>query len=161
MTTDWVKTNSTRAVFLGYQIRSASLEIGRKLSHIVEAVDCTISEFYILRANWDKGTLRQAEIAAYSDLTQPEMSEAFKGLTHKKFIAPVHDETDTHKTCYKITETGLQVRDSLVEKYSNYMTSLCSGLSQKDIEQTLYVLMKFHENIHMKTEHSSSVAPIR
>lgn len=161
MISNWVKTKSSRTVFLGYQIRSVNLEIGHTLSQIMEAAECTMSEFYILRADWDKGALTHAEIAAHADLPKTEMCEAFQELTKKKFITPVQDKSSTHQESYRLTEIGLEARQRLLSKYSNLMTSLCRGLSQKDIEQTLYVLMKLHENIHLRTEQSETVIPIR
>ena len=159
--TDGGAIESSRAEFLGYQIRSLSMETDRALLDVMADSNFTMTEFYILRAHWFKGALSLIEIEAHSNLPVLEISGALETLQEKSLIKIIPNRENDAASVYEITSHGTQVRDNLMAKYSNFISSLCRGLSQKDIDHALYVLLKLHENVHTRIGHEAEVIPIR
>ena len=155
MLNDNMKNNPTRAIFLEYQMRSINLELSRLLPGVIEGVNCTLAEFYVMRANWEKGILTHSEIAAHASLGPSELEAAIEGLLGKNIIVAANSGSTLDASRYKLTATGSRVRDELMKIYADFVTNLYAGLTEEEIDKALYVVMKLHENIHTETESTS------
>ena len=152
MLNDNMKNEPTRAIFLEYQMRSINLELERLLPEVIGGVNCTLPEFYIMRANWEKGMLSHSEIAAHASLEPAELKTAIKSLLGKNIIVAANSGSTLEASHYKLTVAGSRARDELMKIYTSFISNLYAGLTEEEIDKALFVVMKLHENIHRETE---------
>lgn len=143
-----VTADTTKASFLNYQIRSVNLEIERVLPSLLRDTGCDLNEFYILRAHWAKGTLSFAEISAHADLTDETTKAAIYSLIEKGYVADLKSSGIDPLLSYKLTGSGLKIRQLLMTKYTEFISKLYAEVPEQDIEYALGIMMKIHSSLH-------------
>ncbi|WP_026941167.1 MarR family winged helix-turn-helix transcriptional regulator [Hellea balneolensis] len=164
MTMDFnVNADTTKASFLDYQIRSLYLETERKLPCLLDDSGCNLSEFYILRAHWDKGSLSFTELSAHADLSDESATKAIASLIQKGLLADIKGKGINPLSSFKLTPLGSKTRQNTMAKYDRFIAELYAGLSEQDIEHALRVMMTLHQNLQLdsvQTGENSTVTSI-
>lgn len=139
----------TKASYLDYQIRSLHLETERKLPSLLDDSGCNLSEFYILRAHWDKGSLSFTELSAHADLSDESATKAIEALLQKGLLADIKGRGINPLSSFKLTPLGSKIRQNIMAKYDQFIAELYAELSDHDIEHALRVMMTLHQYLQL------------
>ena len=133
---------SNSHLFYAYHIRSAFLVFEQALRKLLNEMDVTLENFYILQCDWGGEEASFEDIKAHAILSDEEARLSVNNLIIKGYI--VEGAKDGF---YALSSEGSVLRTQLLEAYYEHVFDATKGLSEPTIETALSSLLRFQDNL--------------
>ena len=132
---------------LPYHIRGAFRGFETALARYLATKEFPLSQFYILRLQWDAQGESQKTLAQKSFMTESVASQVIKAMEKEGLLERKSDPTDARKKLVFITPKGQTLRAEMMTHGMTLSKSHYSpDISPEDIRTTIDVLIKVRES---------------
>ena len=126
---------------LPYFLRGAFREFETAMSRYLVDFDLPLSQFYILRLEWNDGGNTQIDIAKRAFMTESVASQVLKKMEAQDLIRRKADPSDRRNRLVHLTSTGKELRRRIVRDGVQIANENGPQLATKDIQTTVKVLI--------------------
>lgn len=127
---------------LPFHIRAAFRGFETALSRYLATVDIPLSQFYILRLNWEECGHQQNDIAERACMTESVASQVIQKMVKSGLLARQADAEDARKRLVVLTEKGQSLRRKIAKEGIAISTKNAPKISKEDMKTTISVLME-------------------
>lgn len=133
---DYSLPHHVRGAFRGYETA---------LSRYLAPQNLPLSQFHILRLQWDETGQTQKNIAEKSFMTESVASQVIKAMEKDGLLRRQTDRADARKKLVFITEKGIKIRERIVVTGITLLREHAPDISVDDVKTTINVLIKVRE----------------
>ena len=126
---------------LPYHIRGAFRGFETALSRYLATLDMPLSQFYILRLEWDEEGHLQNEIAEKSCMSESVASQVIQKMEKAGLVKRKSDPTDSRKRRVILTKYGTSLRKKVIEQGLKLSQEHGPDISREDMLTTIAVLI--------------------
>lgn len=130
---------------LPYHLRGAFRGFETALSRYLKNVELPLSQFYILRLQWDAKGHTQSSIAKKAFMTESVASQVIKQMESANLVKRAPDPKDKRIRLVFLTQAGVDLREKVVRYGIETSSKHSPDISRSDIITTMSVLKKIHE----------------
>lgn len=127
---------------LPYHIRGAFRGFETALSRYLATIDLPLSQFYILRLQWDDLGAQQSEIAEKSCMSESVASQVIQKMEKAGLVKRKLDPKDSRKRRVFITPHGNALRENVIRKGIQLSQKHAPNISREDMFTTINVLIE-------------------
>ena len=122
-----------RGAFRGYEIA-----LGRYL----KAYDLPLSQFYILRLQWEGNENTQKWIAEQAFMSDSVASQVIKSMENRGLLRRKTNPSDSRSLVVSLTHSGIALREKIAKDGIQISTEHAPKISKQDIQTAMEVLKK-------------------
>lgn len=127
---------------LPYHIRGAFRGFETALGRYLAVLDLPLSQFYILRLQWDALGSSQNEIAERACMTESVASQVIQKMEKAGLLKRKTDAEDARKRRVYITKKGETLREKVMRDGIQISKEHAPNLSREDIKTTISALIE-------------------
>ena len=127
---------------LPFHIRGAFRGFETALSRYLAIIDLPLSQFYILRLQWDELGHQQSEIAEKSCMSESVASQVIQKMEKAGLVERKSDPEDSRKLRVILTAYGRKLREKLMREGLQISKKHTPDISREDMLTTIAVLVK-------------------
>jgi len=127
---------------LPHHIRGAFRGFETALSRYLATVDLPLSQFYILRLQWDERGHQQSDIAEKSCMSESVASQVIQKMEKAGLVERKSDPEDSRKLRVVLTPQGKTLREEVVITGIQLSKKHTPDISREDMLTTIAVLIK-------------------
>jgi DNA-binding MarR family transcriptional regulator len=98
-----------RSSNLSIELRSAVLQLARRIRQERSDEAITLSEFAVLAVLGHHGPMTPRTLAGHEQISPPSMTRTITGLAEKGYVAKKQHPTDRRQVLVELTDTGLSI----------------------------------------------------
>ena len=129
-----------RGAFRGYEIA-----LGRYLKRY----DLPLSQFHILRLQWDKNGNVQNKIADRAFMSASVTSQVIKAMENRDLLMRKSDPNDSRSRLVSLTPKGRALRDKIAREGIQISAKNAPKISKEDMKTAMEVLKKVKEGFDL------------
>ena len=129
-----------RGAFRGYEIA-----LGRYLKRY----DLPLSQFHILRLQWDENGNVQNKIADRAFMSASVTSQVIKAMENRDLLMRKSDPNDSRSRLVSLTPKGRALRDKIAREGIQISTKNAPKISKEDMKTAMEVLKKVKEGFDL------------
>jgi len=130
---------------LPYFLRGAFREFETALSRYLAKFSLPLSQFYILRLEWDEDGNAQADIAKRAFMTESVASQVIKKMEYADLVRRKTNPTDHRSQLVQLTPRGKAMRDTIAREGIQISKANAPEISKEDMKTAIEVLIKVRE----------------
>ena len=127
---------------LPYHIRGAFRGFETALSRYLAEIDLPLSQFYILRHQWDELGYQQSDIAEKACMSESVASQVIKKMEESGLVKRKADPNDSRKRRVVLTPRGKTLREEVMMHGINLSKNHGPRISREDMMTTISVLIE-------------------
>lgn len=131
---------------LPYYIRGAFRGFETALGRYLVQYKLPISQFYILRLQWNEAGNSQIDIAERAFMTESVASQVLKKMEISDLVRRKDDPSDRRSRLVQLTQTGKHLRERIVTEGIALSNENAAQISREDIMTTIDVLRKVQQS---------------
>jgi len=115
-----------------------------------------VSQFYILRLQWNEEGNSQIDIAARAFMTESVASQVLKKMEARDLVRRKANPNDRRSRLVHLTQTGRKMREHIVSGGIQISKENAPDISREEMMTTIQVLMKVRQSFEDYNRRSSS-----
>lgn len=127
---------------LPYYIRGAFREFETALGRYLAPYNIPLSQFYILRLQWNEAGNSQIDISERSFMSESVASQVIKKMEENDLVRRKPDPSDRRSRLVLLTPKGKAIRDKIMQDGIKISKENTPDISPEDIRTTMEVLLK-------------------
>jgi len=132
---------------LGYRMRSLSMQLTRRFSEKLEALNVTTVHWLVLCRLWREDGVPVSEIASYIELEGGSLAGVLERMEDRGLISRRSCSEDKRRMLVFLTDEGDRLFDILPEIALNHCNLCIGGLSDEDVQFMTRVLTTLITNL--------------
>lgn len=134
---------------LPYHLRGAFRGFEIALGRYLKRFDLPLSQFYILRLQWDENGSTQGDIAKHAFMSESVASQVIKKMETRGLVRRKPDPNDNRSQRVSLTRTGEKLRDIITKEGMQISTENAPEISPEDMKTAIQVLKKIREGFDL------------
>jgi len=134
---------------LPYHLRGAFRGFETALGRYLKRFDLPLSQFYILRLQWDEDGSTQGDIARLAFMSESVASQVIKKMEARGLLRRRPDPSDNRSQRVSLTRTGEKLRDIIAKDGIKISTENAPEISPEDMKTAIQVLKKIREGFDL------------
>jgi len=134
--------NKSLPYFLRGAFRGFETALGRYLAEY----NLPLSQFYILRLQWNENGNSQIDIAERAFMTESVASQVLKKMEHNNLVRRKANPNDRRSRLVHLTSAGKALRERIVTDGINLSMKNAPKISKQDMKTTIEVLIKVRQS---------------
>ena len=131
---------------LPYFLRGAFRGFETALGRYLTEFNLPVSQFYILRLQWNEDGNSQIDIAKRAFMTESVASQVLKKMEARDLVRRKADPNDGRSRLVNLTQTGRKMREHIVSDGIKISNQNAPQISREDMITTIEVLMKVRQS---------------
>jgi len=131
---------------LPYFLRGAFRGFETALGRYLTEFNLPVSQFYILRLQWNEDGNSQIDIAKRAFMTESVASQVLKKMEARDLVRRKADPNDGRSRLVNLTQTGRKMREHIVSDGIKISNQNAPQISREDMMTTIEVLMKVRQS---------------
>lgn len=127
---------------LPYHIRGAFRGFEIALSRYLVALNLPLSQFYILRLQWNDNGYQQNNIAEKACMSESVASQVIQKMEKTGLVKRETDPADSRKRLVTLTAYGRAMRKKVIEQGTQLSEEHAPNISREDMMTTISVLIE-------------------
>ena len=127
---------------LPYHIRGAFRGFETALSRYLATLDLPLSQFYILRLQWDGEGSQQSDIAEKACMSESVASQVIQKMEKTGLVKRESDPADSRKLHVVLTPHGKTLREKVLQEGIHISKEHAPKISREDMLTTIAVLIE-------------------
>ena len=134
---------------LPYHLRGAFRGYETALGRYLKRFDLPLSQFYILRLQWDEGGKTQKDIAARAFMSESVASQVIKKMEDRGHLRRKPSPQDSRSQLVFLTSRGEALRESITKEGIQISMKNAPDISREDMKTAIQVLQKVREGFDL------------
>ena len=134
---------------LPYHLRGAFRGFETALGRYLKQFDLPLSQFYILRLQWDEDGSSQGHIAKLAFMSESVASQVIKKMETRGLVRRKPNPNDNRSQHVSLTRTGEKLREVIVKDGLKISAENGPEISSEDMKTTIQILKKVRESFEL------------
>lgn len=134
---------------LPYHLRGAFRGYETALGRYLKRYDLPLSQFYILRLQWDEKGDSQKDIAKRAFMSESVASQVIKKMEERGLLRRKADPRDSRAQSVSLTNFGKTLRETIAREGIKISTENAPDISREDMKTAIQVLQKVREGFDL------------
>ena len=134
---------------LPYHLRGAFRGYETALARYLKRYDLAISQFYILRLQWNESGVDQSDVAKHAFMSKGVASQVIQKMENKGLLRRKTDPKDSRKQLVSLTFAGEALRTKIAKEGIQISTKNAPDISREDMKTAIEVLKKVREGFDL------------
>lgn len=134
---------------LPYHLRGAFRGYETALGRYLKRYDLPLSQFYILRLQWDKKGNSQTDIANQAFMSESVASQVIKKMEARNLLRRKANPKDSRAQLVYLTARGTALRETIASEGIQISTENAPDIPREDIKTAIRVLKKVREGFDL------------
>lgn len=134
---------------LPYHLRGAFRGYETALGRYLKRFDLPLSEFYILRLQWEDDGNFQGDIAENAFMTKSVASQVIKKMEAKGLVRRKPNPEDNRGYLVFLTDSGKSLRETIAKEGIQISNNNAPKISREDMKTAIQVLIQIREGFDL------------
>jgi len=141
---------------LPYYLRGAFRGFETALGRYLKTFNLPVSQFYILRLQWDEAGNSQIDIAERAFMTESVTSQVLKKMEARDLVRRKDDPSDRRGRIVQLTRTGRRMRERIVSDGIQISNENAPEISREEMMTTIQVLIRVRKSFEAYNQRSDT-----
>ncbi len=141
---------------LPYYLRGAFRGFETALGRYLKTFNLPVSQFYILRLQWDEAGNSQIDIAERAFMTESVTSQVLKKMEARDLVRRKDDPSDRRGRIVQLTRTGRRMRERIVSDGIQISNENAPEISREEMMTTIQVLIRVRQSFEAYNQRSDT-----
>lgn len=141
---------------LPYFLRGAFRGFETALGRYLTEFDLPVSQFYILRLQWNENGNSQIDIAERAFMTESVASQVLKKMEARDLVRRKADPNDRRSRLVHLTRTGQKMRERIVTDGIQISKEHKPKITREEMKTTIEVLIKVRQSFKEYNERTNA-----
>lgn len=136
-----------KALALWVKLSRAYNSFSKKATENIKEFDLTLPQFGAIECLGHLGAMTIGQLSSKHLVSGGNMTFVIDNLEKQELVERVLNKQDRRTIIVRLTPKGKKLFDTVFSKHADYLTSLVSALSEKEVEQLSALLKKLGTSI--------------